>query len=282
MDSDDEVQGDGGEEEAQKSQKDDESDAEEKEEAAGQVNTETLGAVESFGQMMRLAPAVRRWLQECAGAVPGPEGPAGVAAVCRALARTKFFDGDILEELYSVLRKLLQEDRLDVSQADDAVRCLGTLNAYDKGVLGAVAGAFRTKTRAIEGNMRNAWLEIFRFFGHGGADGDFLQLLEVPPLPPGHIHFQKVRCGHHSRGACVLGNSCTFSHDPQAPLQPTDGCGNEDWWRSKPLVMTQNQKTLGHGVYGISSNSDLRAPPMAPAGWNRLMAPTSFGSSGRV
>merc|ERR1719401_2595741 len=134
---------------------------------------------------------------------------------------------------------------------------------------GTSSRSFRAKTGTIDPVTRSSWLEVFKGFGHE-YEKDFLQLLEVPPLPPISPSFRKVRCWHHSRGTCTLEGACTFSHDSRAPLSLADG-GNEDWWRSKPLVMTQNQKTMGHGVYGLSTHTDMRAPAMAPAGW--LMAP---------
>merc|ERR1719277_1559176 len=111
---------------------------------------------------------------------------------------------------------------------------------------------------------RSVWLQVFKEFGHD-ADKDFLQMLEVPLLPATSPSFRRIRCFHFSKGACVLGSVCTFSHDQRAPLSLADG-GNEDWWRSKPLVMTQCQKSMGQGVYGLNGPADKRAPAMAPAG----------------
>lgn len=229
------------------------------EENSMEVSVETLDAVQSFGRMMLLAPSLQKRLRS--GSMP----PADVTAACRALARTKFFDCDIFQDLYTCLQKLLSEDTLDGAQTHDAILCLKALNAYDREVFSSVARAFRAKTRAMDVGMRQSWLEVFKGFAHA-ADADFLQLLEVPPLVPTNPSFRKIRCFHHSRGTCVLEALCTFSHDSRAPLSLADGC-SEDWWRSKPLVMTQNQKTLGFGVYGTSSNADMRNPPIAPSGW---------------
>lgn len=237
----------------------------EEEEASVAATIEALDSVQSFGRMMRLAPALQNKLRS------GTMGVVDVMAACRALARTKFFDGDILQDLYVVLRKLLQAGSLDVSQTDDAIQCFRTLNAYDREFFSAVAKAFKCKTQEMQAMLRNAWLDAFKSFGHK-VEGDFLQLLEVPPLLANNPGYRRVRCWHYSRGACALEGVCTFSHDPRAPLSLADA-GNEDWWRSKPLVMTQNQKTLGHGVYGLSSSTDSRSSPAAPTGWLIAMAP---------
>jgi len=136
-----------------------------------------------------------------------------------------------------------------VAQTHDAILCLKTLNAYDKSIFSAVAKAFKAKTGSMDAAMRNIWLEIFKSFGHD-LEKDFLQLLEVPPVPPTMPSYRKVRCWHHSRGLCVLDSACTFSHDQRAPLSLVEG-GREDWWRSKSVMMTQNQKSLGDGAYGL-------------------------------
>merc|ERR1711879_758057 len=105
--------------------------------------------------------------------------------------------------------------------------------------------------------------DSFKVFKHG-VDPDFLQLLEVPPLLPINPGFRRVRCFHFSRGSCALAANCTFSHDQRAPLSLAEGAG-EDWWRSKPLVMTQNQKSMGHGTYGAKGITEqLPVPVVVP------------------
>merc|ERR1719362_1122221 len=233
-----------------------------------EVNADTLDLVQSFGRMMTLAPSLQKRLGT------GTLGPADVLAACRALSRTKFFDADLLEGLCTELRKLLQNNLVDEVQVNDAIQCFKSLNAYNCGIFSVVAKAFKFKTRAMDAGIRSAWLDIFREFGHD-SEKDFLQLLEVPALPPTDPRYRKVRCWHHSRGSCALASLCTFSHDEHAPVSLVD-VGNEDWWRTKPLVMTQNQKTLGHGVYGLSGMTDLRAPPAAPVGWHVMHPSPGF------
>merc|ERR1719253_1338861 len=109
--------------------------------------------------------------------------PLDVLAACRAMERTKFFDGDILEELWRVLKKMLSRNELDYMQTSDVLLCLKTLNAYSKDVLSAVARCFAAKTTAIPAEMRNFWLDVFKGFGHT-EEKAFLQLLEVPPVMP--------------------------------------------------------------------------------------------------
>jgi len=216
------------------------------------VTAESLDEVSTFGRMVLLAPAIQKWLRS------GSIGAPGAMATIRALARTTFFDGDLLEELHKVLRRLLQAGALEATQVDDAICCFRTLNAYDSGFFSAVARAYKSRTRDLQATLRHSWIEAMVGFGHT-ADPDFLQLLEVPALPSNSPAFRKVRCWHLSKGGCVLEAACSFSHDPGAPLSLAEG-GNEDWWRSKPLVMTQNQRSLGHGTYGTAN-----IPPPPPA-----------------
>lgn len=221
----------------------DEAVEEKKDEDEPEVTAEALDEVQSFGRMILLAPSLQKWLQNAR------RTPADIVAACRAMARTKFFDGDIIEDVYAALRKMLRGERFDIAQTHDAILCLHTLNAYDKTVFSAVAKAFKAKTASMDAAMRNTWLEIFKGHGHD-LEKDFLQLLEVPPVPPTMPSYRKVRCWHHSRGLCELDSACTFSHDQRAPLSLGEG-GREDWWRSKSVMMTQNQKTLGDGAYGL-------------------------------
>merc|ERR1712194_284415 len=148
-----------------------------------------------------------------------------------------------------VLLKLFAASQLSPAQTNDVVRCLRELNAYDRGVCSAIARCFVEKTSELDAAMRQEWLESFRAFKHE-HEADFLQFLEVPPVPPIHANYRKVRCLHFCRGTCAVGSTCTFSHDPHAPLSLTDGA-NEDWWKSKAsIMMTSNQRTLGQGSYG--------------------------------
>merc|ERR1711933_249709 len=105
--------------------------------------------------------------------------------------------------------------------------------------MGAVAGAFRSKTSSLEYAIRSMWLEVFRSAGHD-LEKDFLQMLEVPPLSPISPGFRKIRCRHHTQGSCALEQACTYSHDPRAPPSLEIDSGIV---RTSPLVMTQNQYT---------------------------------------
>merc|ERR1719188_1032847 len=99
-----------------------------------------------------------------------------------------------------MLRKLLADTKLTPTQTSDAVQCMKTLNAYSQEVCSAIARSFMGRVGDVEATMRAEWLEIFNGFGHRAEPG-FLQLLEVPPVPPIHPNYKKVRCRHLSRGS---------------------------------------------------------------------------------
>eukprot|EP00933_Yihiella_yeosuensis_P061723 TRINITY_DN64552_c0_g1_i1.p1 TRINITY_DN64552_c0_g1~~TRINITY_DN64552_c0_g1_i1.p1 ORF type:complete len:359 (+),score=86.57 TRINITY_DN64552_c0_g1_i1:80-1156(+) len=204
------------------------------------VSEETLNDVHSFGRMMILAPALTKQMQKMT--------PENLAAACRAMGRTKFFDSDILKDLSDVVRGLLRKDKLSAEQTNDALQCLWDINAYDKQVLSAVASAFKAKLLILDPTHRQAWQEIFRGFKHE-KDKDFVQLLETPPIMAVSPGFRAIRCFHHSKGFCAVGEKdCSYSHAPGAPLTLQ---GHFAPARTSPLVMTQNQYTLGQ-KYGRS------------------------------
>mmetsp|Transcript_84342 Transcript_84342/g.243842 ORF Transcript_84342/g.243842 Transcript_84342/m.243842 type:complete len:314 (-) Transcript_84342:118-1059(-) len=239
MDSEDEDVSDGGEgDEERRDDKDAPSENEE------EVSVDVLDKVHSFGRMMLLAPSVRGKLR--GGSLEPPE----IAATCRALGRVKFFDRELLDDLYIACQRLLAEGKLGPSETGDAVACMAVLNAYDADTFTAIARSYMMRTGELDAQSRADWGEAFKLFGHK-SDSAFLQLLEVPPVPILHPSYKRVRCWHFSRGSCTLGEAaCTYSHDPRAPLSLADGT-KEDWWKNKgSLMMTQNQKNMGNGSYG--------------------------------
>lgn len=216
------------------------------------VSAATLDEVQSFGRMTLLEKALRTRLKS------DEQEATIVAAACRALARTRFFDAELLEDLRRGVQQLLKAERLDAMQATDALRCLRELNAYDQGVVSAVAAAFSTKVAMLEPGLRSTWLELFKGMGHE-QDQEFLQLLEVPPLLPISPAFRRIRCKFLDRGGCASGAACTYSHDDRAPISLEQLSAAV---RSSPLVMTQNQYTMGRGFYGNKSPLPVVASPL--------------------
>lgn len=220
----------------------------------GEATSERLDAVQSFGRMILLAPAIQKRLRS------EEMASEDVVAACRAMARTKFFDGEILADLSDVLQKMLLSAKLDVLQTNDVIQCLWTLNAYEKSVFTAIATAFQGRTMLMEASMRKEWLQIFNKFGHAHEE-EFIQLLDVPQELPMSPHFRKIRCQYFAQGSCAFGEACSFLHDMHAPLSLNFG---SDFISGKQTVMTANQESLGCTQYGACGRGS--ASFFSPAG----------------
>jgi len=207
-----------------------------------EVTLEKLEAVKSFGRMMVLSESLGKKLKD------GALGSSEVAAACRALARSKFFDGDLLEELCKCLPKMLEANKLTAEEATDAIVCLHELNFYNKELFSAVAKSFKTKVSAIAPAVRCAMLQCMEVIGHK-QDPDFQQLLQAPPLLPGSPNYKTIRCAFFAKGTCTLGSLCTYAHNMQAPMNLTDA-SKEDAWRSRSVMLTQVQMySTGNDAY---------------------------------
>lgn len=224
-----------------------------------EATSESLEAVQSFGRMIQLAPALQKRLRS------GEMVSEDVVAAFRAMARTKFFDGEILEDLSSELQKMVLSAKLDIIQTNDVIQCLWTLNAYEQGVFTAIANFFRGRTMLMEASMRKAWLQIFNKFGHV-HEADFIQLLDIPQVLPTSPAFRKIRCQYFATGSCAFGEACSFLHDMHAPMSLDFG---SDIIGGKQTVMTANQESVGCTQYGISGRGNMafgtasRAAPFA-------------------
>ncbi|CAJ1444118.1 unnamed protein product [Effrenium voratum] len=210
------------------------------------VSAATLDGVETFGRMMVLSPALLKKIPRML--------PEDVAAACRALARTKFFDSDIIRVLSGVLKRLLLRDRLNVEQADDVVKCFAILNVYDESVFSAIARQMKVRTSSMDQVLRTQWYDIYKGFKHGG-DKDFYQLLQVPHLTALSPGYKRLRCEHHQRGDCAVGEACTYSHDPRAPIE----LENAFIRPVSKVMMTQTQSNMGRDVYGGPRNGQMNS-----------------------
>lgn len=203
-----------------------------------EVSVTVLSEAATFGQLVRLAPSLLKKLK--ADKLEAPD----VAAAYRALGRTKFFDGEVLEGLNKCLRKLFKDGKASEALASDAIECLFVLNAYDKAVFSSVATSFRATLPLLDVDLRKKWLRCFQFFKHD-SDREFVQMLEVAPMALTHPGYKRVRCQH--LGDCALGAACTFSHDPRA-LPSLDFC-SDTGTRSSSVMLTQCQVSQGRGAY---------------------------------
>lgn len=199
-----------------------------------EVTLVALDNVQSFGRMMLLTDSLLSKLKS--NTLSTDE----IAAACRALARSRFFDGDILEKLSEVLKTSISGEKFSVEQVTDVLTCLKELNYCDKHTLQAIAKVYRSKIILLTPAIRNQWLECMQFLGHRN-DLDFMQTLEVPPLLPTHVNYKRVRCKFFAAGKCESGDACTYAHSLSAPLSLDDAGAKEDNWRKRSVLMTHEQ-----------------------------------------
>eukprot|EP00747_Dinoflagellata_sp_TGD_P170882 gnl/TRDRNA2_/TRDRNA2_203609_c0_seq1.p1 gnl/TRDRNA2_/TRDRNA2_203609_c0~~gnl/TRDRNA2_/TRDRNA2_203609_c0_seq1.p1 ORF type:complete len:334 (-),score=82.35 gnl/TRDRNA2_/TRDRNA2_203609_c0_seq1:22-1023(-) len=217
-----------------------------------EATLDNLDAVQSVGRMMLLSDSLKEKL------ITDALGAGEVAAACRALARSKFFDAELLEDLCATLQAMLRGDKLMTEHVTDAITCLKELNYYKKDVFSAVALAFKPKVSVLSTLPRSTWLKAMRGLGHA-SDLDFMQMLEVPPLLPGSPNFRVVKCNFFAKGNCALGASCTYAHNNNAPLSLDVG-GKEDAWRKRSVMMTHEQKYVFKEVDKRGQTAQLLAP----------------------
>ena len=204
------------------------------------VSVAELDAASSFGQLLRLVPSLHTRMKADQMEV------IEVAAVYRALARVKFFDGDVLETLNETLCGFCREGKLTDSQlASDVILGLAALNAYDRKVFSAIAKAFRSCV--VDADTRKRWCQVFHQVNHK-HDQDFVQTLEAAPLLPNDLRYKRIRCQHDARGSCALGAQCTYSHDPRAP----PALIQEEPKKATAVMLTACQLYQGHGAYATS------------------------------
>eukprot|EP00928_Gymnodinium_smaydae_P026991 TRINITY_DN21021_c0_g1_i2.p1 TRINITY_DN21021_c0_g1~~TRINITY_DN21021_c0_g1_i2.p1 ORF type:complete len:302 (-),score=53.68 TRINITY_DN21021_c0_g1_i2:157-1062(-) len=234
MDSDD----DNDDDEKDKSEERGEAASGEEAEDCEDVSASALDDASTFGHLVRLAPSLLKQLQKEAMEV------ADVAAAYRAIARVKFFDGELLEALNGTVSKLGADGKISEGLATDAAESLCILNAYNQLVFSAIAQSFKACLPTLNPVTRSRWLQAFSFFKHR-QDKDFLQMLEVAPLQPSHLGYKVLRCRHFAQGSCALGALCTFSHDPRAPPDLAVEAGNP----RSTVMLTQCQLHQGRGAY---------------------------------
>lgn len=243
MDSDDEDDGDLAKEEVEERPPVVEKPSEDDDEEA---TLDRLEQVETFGRMVLLSESLGKKLKV------GNLGSLECLAACRALARSKFFDSDLLEGLCLRLTRMIELGQVTMEQAHDAVVCMKELNFYNADLFSAIAKAFKQQVAIMHPGMRAVWHEAMQVLGHK-KDNDFLQLLQVPPLLPGNPSYRIIRCVFFVKGHCELGTVCTYAHNMQAPISLVDA-SKEDAWRTRSVTLTQGQ------MYSVGSEAYSSKP----------------------
>merc|ERR1712039_250765 len=101
--------------------------------------------------------------------------PAEVANSINALARVRFYDGDLMEALTSRVRKLVRERSsggLTGGMLVTILSCLAQLNMYDKEVFRLAVNVFAAPggTQGLENAQRCQLLDALKLVKHTGAE----------------------------------------------------------------------------------------------------------------
>lgn len=128
--------------------------------------------VQSFSEMVRLAPSLQRRAQHM--------DAAEVASVCAASARVRFYDAGLLQAVAGRLRRLLAR-KCSGFTAGLLVTVLGglaDLNTYDREVFTAALGVLSAKgvVDGLDKDQRKQLLAALRSVKHEGDD-DFVEAL---------------------------------------------------------------------------------------------------------
>jgi len=132
----------------------------------------SVAEVQSFSEMVRMAPSLR--------VRAASMSPAEVSAVCAAAARVLFCDAALLQALTSRLRLLLARRGGGLSSAMlvTVLSCLASLNTYDREVFVAAVALLSAPGAADRLDMaqRRQLLTALRTVKHEGA-ADFVEAL---------------------------------------------------------------------------------------------------------
>merc|ERR1712125_109858 len=91
----------------------------------------------------RMAPGLRKKLQR------GEVRTRDMCILCRVAAKTKFFAGDLFEELFPVLKKDLKRRKLSAEEATEIMCCLASLNAYNADVFDAACSCLQPDLQSL-------------------------------------------------------------------------------------------------------------------------------------
>jgi len=160
-----------------------------------------LDEVTSLSQMARLAPGLRAKLRG------GDVRPREMCALCRAAAKTKFFDGELFEELFAVLPKELRRGRFSREEMLDIICGLSGLNAYNAGVFDAACAALTPSVAGLPSADRERIKAALSAVKHD-AGSAFMGELRGKKASD-----NRDLCELFVRGQCKMGPRCKLSHD---------------------------------------------------------------------
>lgn len=162
-----------------------------------------IDKVETLAQMARLAPELERRLRK------GDVRPRELCEVAAALARSKFFDGGLVESLAKEFCHVFKKRQLGASDVVSALCSLAELNAYNARMFEAgcellcesnVADASKQRLEAALKQVNHDPGELLqKLRSRGSARGD-----------------TREPCTLFWRGQCKWGPKCKLSHDAES------------------------------------------------------------------
>merc|ERR1712060_510823 len=110
------------------------------------------------------------------GSAPAPD----VVLLCRNLAQVKYFDGELMREVWRAVKAQIAAASLTLAALTEVIGALRELNAYDEGVFRAAAASVMSQVVLMSQEQRKFWAEAYRDARHCGDD-DFLRVLTMGP-----------------------------------------------------------------------------------------------------
>lgn len=183
--------------------------------SSSRTKTVPIEQVETLSQMARLAPGLQRQLKR------GDVRPRELYEVARALARSKFFDADLFQDLAKEFRRVFKRRTLGTLEILDAVCSLAELNAYDLAMFEAACAALLPEIAGLPDANRQRLDAALKQVKHSPGE-EFVRALKTSRRAD-----TREACPMFWRGQCKWGPRCKLSHD----LESFEGTMQDGKWR---------------------------------------------------
>lgn len=131
-----------------------------------------LSEVVSFSDFVRHCDR----LIKLGATAPAPD----LALLCKNMAQAKYFDGDLMSEVWRNLRTQIPSRQHTLADITDIIASLRDLNAYDEGVFKVAAAVVMPQVPVMTQEQRKFWLDTYRELKHQGDD-EFARVLAKGP-----------------------------------------------------------------------------------------------------
>lgn len=207
------------------------------------VKAVPLDKAETLSQMAILAPKLEKRL--IAGEVRSRE----LCEVAAALARTKYFDAGLFEQLSRRLQSSFKRQSLKMGEILGALSSLAELNAYNAELFEAGCKAIQEDLPRAQETDRQRLEAALKRVGHTPSE-EFASALRRRRGGD-----TREACAMFFRGQCKWGPKCKLSHDPTS----FDDTAKEGVW--KPPSVS------GGKSVGFNQSSDLFKADRCGALW---------------